>query len=155
MSCDFSFTRSRKFLIKHIFNFHIIKKIIFIFYYPDNNHLRIPKGSISTGTGMTRRRVDRCRRRCSEPTNFRPASWSGHPTGTCPMSSQPAAPLPAFTNFTRCQFHSCPYLIPPDSIHHNGIYPHDSRLWRSLTGVITVNTSNYTRNTYIYYYIYI
>ena len=41
MSCDFIFTRDGKFLIKHIFAFHIIKKIKFIFFLlsPDSNHL--------------------------------------------------------------------------------------------------------------------
>ena len=72
-----------------------------------------------------------------------------------PLAAQSQFPLPAFTNFTRCQIHSCPYLIPPDSIHHQGIYPPDSRLWRSPTIVITVKTINYNRNTYIYYYIYL
>jgi hypothetical protein len=94
------------------------------------------------------------RRRCSEPPDFRPASWSGYPTGS-PLPSQPEDSPPAFTNFTRCHIHSCPYLIPPDSNHHQGVSPPDSRLWRSLTGIITRNTSNYTRNTYIYYYIYL
>ena len=62
-----------------------------------------PKGSfsISTGTGMVRQR------RGTEPPDFRPASWSGQPTGS-PLPSQSDDPPPAFTNFTRCQFHSCP-----------------------------------------------
>ena len=79
---------------------------------------------------------------------FRSSHWQ-------PLPSQPEDPPPAFTNFTRCQFHSCPYLIPPDSIHHQGISPPDSRICRSPTRDITVKTSNYTRNTYIYYYIYL
>ena len=92
------------------------------------------------------------RRRCSEPPDFRPTSWSGHHTGS-PLPSQ--CPSLSFTNFNRCQIHSCPYLIHPDNIQHQEIYPPDSRLWRSLTGSITVNISNYNRNTYINYYIYI
>ena len=78
------------------------------------------------------------RRRCSEPPDFRPASWSGHPTGS-------PIPVPAASIH---QLHQMPDPLvsisnSPDSIHHQEIYPPDSRLWRSLTGVITVNTSNF------------
>ena len=147
MSCDFIFTRDGKFLIKHIFAFHIIKNN-FYFYYPDSNHLHLIRFLLHLQWDWD-----------GSPPLLRTARlpsrllvWSSH----CqPLPSQPDSPLPAFTNFTRCQIHSCPYLIPPDSIHHQGIYHPDSRLWRSPTIVITVKTSYYTRNTYIYYYIYL
>lgn len=94
------------------------------------------------------------RRRCSEPPDFRPASWSViqlaahcHPSQKTRRQHSPTSPDASFTR-AHIEFS-------PDSIHQQGIYPPDSGLWRSLTGVITVNTSNYNRNTYIYYYIYL
>lgn len=70
-----------------------------------------PKGSfsISTGTWMVRQR------RGTEPPDFRPASWSGHPTGS-PLPSQsdvrrqpsPTSPDPRSTR-VHIEFH-------PDSI---------------------------------------
>jgi hypothetical protein len=94
------------------------------------------------------------RSRCSEPPDFRPASWSGHPTGSrchpSPIARCQHSPTSPDASSTRVHIE-----FPLIAITIKEIYPPDSRLWRSLTGIITVNTSNYNRNTYIYYYIYL
>lgn len=148
MSCDFIFVHDAKFLIKHIFTFHIIK----------NNYFFIPPIAF---TSITIRfllhlhwdwdgslRTVMVRRRRSEPTDFRPASWSGHPTGSR------CYPIP----IARCQHHQLHQMPDPLVSISNSLpiafpirefLPPYSRLWRSLTGIINRNTSNYTRNTYI------
>lgn len=144
MSCDFIFTCDAKFLIKYIFTFHIIK----------NNYFFIPPIAFTSLTSIPIRFLLHLHWDWdgSPPllrTDGLPSSllvWSSH---WQPLPSQPDSPLPAFTNFTRCQIHSCPSRIPLDNIPHQGVSPPYSRLWRSLTRVIARITSNYNRNTYI------
>jgi hypothetical protein len=144
MSCDFISVSDAKFLIKYIFAFHIIKNNFYFFLATDSNHLF---------TSIPTRYLLHLNRDCdgSQPLT----EPSGCPSIPAPLSSPSQQPQPAFTISTRWQIHSCPSLIPPDNIPDQEVSPPDSRLWRSLTGVITRITSNYTRNTYIYYYIYL
>ena len=144
MSCNFISVSDAKFLIKYIFAFHIIKNNFYFFYRPIAipSSPPFPQGTFSISTGMATARSLRPNRRASN-------------TSLLPLSSPSQQPQPSFTNSYMWQIHAYPSLIPLIAFPIREFLPPDSRLWRSLTGDITRITSNYTRNTYIYYYIYL
>ena len=141
MSCDFIFTYDAKFLIKYIFTFHIIKNNYF-FLSPDSNlhFASIPIRFLHhLNWDWDGSQPDDANRQTSRPDQVIPLS-SPLPSH-CPPQPSPTSP---YGRSTRAHIE-----FPPDSIPHQGVSPPYSRLWRSLTGIITRNTSNYTRNTYI------
>lgn len=139
MSCDFIFVHDAKFLIKYIFTFHILKNNYFFFHPIAITHpipIRFLLHLKCDGDG-------------SQPLT----RTDGLPTHTR-LSHCQAHCHPSARRSLHQLHHMADPLVPilnslPDSIPHQGVSHHDSRLWRSLTGIITRNTSNYTRNTYI------
>lgn len=107
MSCDFIFVRVAKFHIKHIFAFHIIKNNYFLFHpiaFTSSSPSHKDPSPSQLGLGWFDAAAPN--RQPSRPDQVFPLA--------SPLPSQ--CPIPVLTNFTRCQIHSCPYQIPPDSI---------------------------------------
>ena len=141
MSCDFIFTYDAKFLIKYIFTFHIIKNNYF-FLSPDSNlhFASIPIRFLHhLNWDWDGSQPDDANRQTSRPDQVIPLAAQCHPS--IRRQHSPTSPDPR-SNSAHTEFH-------PDRIPHQGVSHHDSRLWRSLTGIINRITSNYTRNIYI------
>lgn len=138
MSCDFISVSDAKFLIKYIFAFHIIKNNFYFFYRPIaiTSSPPFPQGTLSISTGIAMVRSHRPNRRASHPSLSPTVKPKPSATDSIHQFLHVAEPLMPISN-------------PPDSIPDQEVSPPDSRLWRSLTGVINRITSNYTRNTYI------
>ena len=139
MSCDFIFTCDAKFLIKYIFTFHILKNNYFFFRPIAITRLHSHKVPSPSQLGLGWFAAAAPNRQTSRPDQVIPLAAQCHPS--IRRQHSPTSPDPRSTR-VHIEFH-------PDSIPDREVSHHDSRLWRSLTGIITRNTSNYTRNTYI------